>query len=215
MFELASRRGWVVSAGPIVTSAAIGFVTSLGLIVAIGAQNAFVLRQGLRRQYVLPIVVLCALSDAVLISAGIGGMGKVLTERPEITEIARFGGAAFIIGYGLLAARRSLRPRGMVVEAGASRSLSTALLTCLGFTFLNPHVYLDTMVLLGTIGNQHGDDRWWFAAGATLGSVAWFFALGYGAGFLSRFFERPRAWRLLDAAIATIMIALGLSLILS
>jgi L-lysine exporter family protein LysE/ArgO len=196
------------------TSAAIGFVTSLGLIVAIGAQNAFVLRLGLRRQHVLPIVLVCSLSDAALINAGIAGLGAALTANPALMQGARYGGAAFIIGYGLLAARRALHPQSMTFGTDVPVSLSAALLTCLGFTFLNPHVYLDTMVLLGTIGNQHGDDRWWFAAGATLGSVVWFVALGYGAGFLSKFFERPRSWQILDGAISAIMIALGLALVL-
>lgn len=196
------------------TSAFVGFATSLGLIVAIGAQNAFVLRQGLRRQHVLPVVVLCSVSDALLISSGIAGVGVVVTAHPHIADIARLAGAVFVIGYGLIAARRALRPRAMVVENNSAPPLRAALLTCLGFTFLNPHTYLDTVVMLGSIGNQYGDGRWWFALGAVIGSITWFFALGYGAGTLSRHFERPRAWQALDAAIAVIMIGLGVSLVL-
>jgi L-lysine exporter family protein LysE/ArgO len=191
----------------------VGLVTGLSLIVAIGAQNAFVLRQGLRREHVLPVVAVCALADALLIGAGIAGLGALVTAHPAATAATRYGGAAFLFGYGLLAARRAGRPGSLTASEQAPATLPAVLLTCLGFTFLNPHVYLDTVVLLGSLANQHGDGRWLYGLGAALGSVAWFTVLGYGAGRLSRFFARPRSWRLLDAGIAVIMVALAVTLL--
>jgi L-lysine exporter family protein LysE/ArgO len=192
----------------------IGFVTGLSLIVAIGAQNAFVLRQGLRREYVLPVVLICSAADAALIGAGIAGVGALLAAHPVAVDVTRYGGAAFLAGYGLLAARRALRPSAMVASDRASSSLSAVIAACLGFTFLNPHVYLDTVVLLGSLGSQHGaDGRWLFGLGAALGSFAWFFALGYGARRLSRFFARPRSWQILDGVIASVMLLLAAALV--
>lgn len=191
----------------------IGFVTGLSLIVAIGTQNAFVLRQGLLRQHVLPVVLVCSAADALLISAGIAGLGTLITSHPAAVDVARYGGAAFILGYGLLAARRVFLPQVMKASDEAPATLTAVLLTCLGFTFLNPHVYLDTVILLGTLANQHGAGRWWFGAGAMLGSAVWFLALGYGAGRLSRFFAQPRSWRILDGIIVVIMVALAVALL--
>ncbi|HSI92606.1 MAG TPA: LysE/ArgO family amino acid transporter [Jiangellaceae bacterium] len=197
-----------------VPSVFVGFVTSLSLIVAIGAQNAFVLQQGLRREYVLPVVLICAVADAVLISAGVAGVGALLAAYPVAVDVTRYGGAAFLIGYGLLAARRAVWPSGMAASDKVPASLSAVIATCLGFTFLNPHVYLDTVVLLGSLAGQHGDDgRWLFGLGAVLGSFAWFFALGYGAGRLSGFFAQPRSWRILDGLIATVMLLLAAGLL--
>jgi L-lysine exporter family protein LysE/ArgO len=191
------------------TSLLFGFATSLSLIVAIGAQNAFVLRQGLRREHVLPVVLVCAMSDAMLIAAGITGLGAVLTARPEALTVARYGGAAFLLGYGLIAARRAFRSQSMTAACGSPARLTAVLLTCLGFTYLNPHVYLDTVVLLGSLANQQaGDGRWWFGIGAVTASFVWFCGLGYFAGRLSRFFSRPAAWRILDAIIAITMLTL-------
>lgn len=192
----------------------VGFVTGLGLIVAIGAQNAFVLRQGLRREHVLAVVVVCSASDALLITAGVAGLGALVGAHPAAVDVTRYGGAAFLTGYAVLAARRALNPRGMTPSEQAPASLSAVLLTCLGFTFLNPHVYLDTIVLLGSLGAQHGDDRWMFVVGAALASITWFVALGYGARWLSRFFARPRSWQVLDGVIAAIMLALAAMLLL-
>ncbi|HEX6337723.1 MAG TPA: LysE/ArgO family amino acid transporter [Jiangellaceae bacterium] len=191
----------------------VGFATGLTLIVAIGAQNAFVLRQGVRREHVLPIVLVCALADAVLISAGVAGLGALVTAHPVVTEVIRYGGAAFLIGYGLLAVRRASRPGTLVASDQASGTLRAALLTCLGFTFLNPHVYLDTVVLLGSIAN-HYDGPWLFAAGAVTASFTWFFALGYGAKRLSGFFARPCSWQILDGIIAAVMFALAARLLI-
>jgi L-lysine exporter family protein LysE/ArgO len=190
------------------TAAAAGLGTGLSLIVAIGAQNAFVLRQGIRREHVPPIVVICALSDAVLIGLGIGGVGVVASRGPALTAIAWVGGA-FLIGYGLLAARRALRPERLVPSRDTSGPLRAAVLTCLALTWLNPHVYLDTVLLLGSVANSYGAARWGFGAGAACGSVLWFCALGFGARLLDRFFARPRSWRVLDAGIAVTMATLG------
>lgn len=191
----------------------VGFATGLTLIIAIGAQNAFVLRQGIRREHVLPVVLVCSMADAILISAGVAGLGVLVTAHSVVTEVIRYGGAAFLIAYGLLAVRRASRPGTLVASDQASGTLRAALLTCLGFTFLNPHVYLDTVVLLGSIAN-HYDGPWLFAGGAVLASFTWFFALGYGAKRLSRFFARPRSWQILDVLIAVIMFALAARLLI-
>ncbi len=193
-------------------SALLGFAVSLSLIVAIGAQNAFVLRQGIRNEYVLPVVILCAASDLALIIAGVAGVGALVTSHPQLMTIARYGGAAFLIGYGLLAARRAMRPAVMTPSADGPARLSAVLSTCLALTFLNPHVYLDTVVLLGTLANQQGGGRWMFAAGAAVASATWFFGLGFGARRLAGLFATPRTWRVLDGLIAVTMIALGFSL---
>ena len=190
-----------------------GFAAGISLIAAIGAQNAFVLRQGIRNEHVLPVVLLCAASDLVLILAGIAGVGALVTAHPTLTTVARYGGAAFLIGYGLLAARRALKPAAMTpADAGPAR-LTSVLLTCLALTFLNPHVYLDTVVLLGTLANQQGDRRWLFGAGAAAASTVWFFGLGFGGRRLAGLFARPATWRILDWLIAATMVVLGISLL--
>jgi L-lysine exporter family protein LysE/ArgO len=192
-----------------------GMLTGLGLIVAIGAQNAFLLRQGLRRQQVGPLVLFCILADAVLIGMAVLGVGAVVATWPAFLEVARWGGGLFVIGYGLHAAWRALHP-GETLEADGGRSgtLARSLTTMVALTVLNPHVYLD-VVLLGTIANSHGaQGRWWFYAGVVLGSTAWFTALGYGSRRLAPFFARPRSWQLLDAVIAVVMVAIGVGLIL-
>ena len=192
-----------------------GFATSLSLIVAIGAQNAFVLRQGIRNEHVLPVVILCAVSDLVLIIAGVAGVGALVTAHPQLTTIARYGGAAFLLIYGLMAARRAFRPATMTPGDSGPARLSAVLLTCLALTFLNPHVYLDTVVLLGTLASQQGDGRWRFGAGAALASLVWFFGLGFGARRLAGLFAKPVTWRILDGVIAVTMIVLSVSLVLT
>jgi len=198
-----------------VTALLFGFATSLSLIVAIGAQNAFVLRQGIRNEHVLAVVILCAVSDLVLIIAGVAGVGALVTAHPQLTTIARYGGAAFLLMYGLMAARRALRPATMTPGDSGPARLSAVLLTCLALTFLNPHVYLDTVVLLGTLASQQGDGRWRFGAGAALASLVWFFGLGFGARRLAGLFAKPVTWRILDGVIAVIMIVLSVSLVLT
>jgi len=211
-----------------------GLGLGFSLIVAIGAQNLFVLRQGVRREHLLAVVAVCALSDAVLILLGVSGIGLVLQAVPWLIVVVRWAGAAFLVGYGLLAARRALRPSGATLHLDASGSspaplagtttvqtrparttLSATVLTCLALTWLNPHVYLDTIFLLGSVASTHGDGRWAFATGACAASLLWFSALGYGARFLGRWLDTPRAWRLLDGIIAVVMFAIALSLVLS
>jgi L-lysine exporter family protein LysE/ArgO len=195
-------------------SLGLGYVTGLTLIIAIGAQNAFVLRQGIRREYVLLVVLVCATADALLISAGVAGLGALVTAYPVAVDVTRYGGAAFLLTYAAFAARRALRPQAMTSSELTPGTHRAVLLTCLGFTFLNPHVYLDTVVLIGSLANQHtGDARWFYGAGAVLASFTWFFALGYGARSLAGVFERPRAWQVLDGLIAAVMIALALNLL--
>lgn len=191
----------------------LGFAAALGLIVAIGAQNAFVLRQGIRDEHVLPVVILCAASDLVLIIAGVAGVGALVTSHPLVMTIVRYGGAAFLFGYGLLAARRAIRPQVMTPSTDGPAQLSAVLSTCLALTFLNPHVYLDTVVLLGTLANQQGEARWLFAAGAAAASTVWFFGLGFGARRLAGLFATAATWRVLDGLIAVTMVALGISLV--
>ncbi|WP_155371057.1 LysE/ArgO family amino acid transporter [Catellatospora vulcania] len=194
-----------------ITSVLAGFTSSLALIVAIGSQNAFVLRQGLRREHVLPVVVTCATADALLIAAGVGGLGSLVADRPGLLAAIRWGGAAFLLGYAVLAARRALRPGRLDARDGVATPLRATLLTCLAFTFLNPHVYLDTVLLLGGLAVRD-PSRWLFAAGAALASVVWFTALGAGARRLAPVLARPVTWRVLDGVIAVTMalIAAGL-----
>lgn len=202
-----------------------GLGLGFSLIVAIGAQNLFVLRQGLRREHVVPVIIVCALSDAVLVVAGIAGLGVVLESVPWLEVVVRWLGFAFLVGYGLLAAWRAYKPKGGLVTTnrqhdapaistvpGESRR-TTVVLTALALTWLNPHVYLDTVFLLGSIANGHGDQRWLFAAGAVTASVVWFTVLGLGAGRLGRVLSSPRVWRWLDAVIAVVMITIGVLLV--
>jgi L-lysine exporter family protein LysE/ArgO len=193
----------------------LGFIASFTLIAAIGAQNAFVLRQGIRREHVLPVVAMCTVSDILLISAGIAGVGALISAHPSALNIAKFGGALFLIGYGLLAARRAWRPSSLTPSEKAPARLIEVLVTCAALTFLNPHVYLDTVVLLGTLANEHRDERWLFGVGAVTASAVWFVSLGLGARRLAGLFATPVTWRILDGLIAVMMIGLGVSLAVS
>lgn len=197
-----------------------GLGLGLSLIVAIGAQNAFVLRQGIRREHVLVVVAICALSDAALIVVGISGIGVVIEKFPVALVVIRLAGAAFLLVYGVLAARRAFRPAALDAAADpGARSLASVALTTLALTWLNPHVYLDTVLLLGSVANATGGaadgGRWAFGAGAVLASLAWFTALGFGARLLRPLFAKPVAWRVLDGAVAVTMIAIGLKLVFS
>lgn len=198
------------------TAGAAGFGTGLSLIVAIGAQNAFVLRQGIRRQAVLAVVGICALSDAALIVLGVGGVGAVVVKWPGAMTVVGWIGGAFLLGYGALAARRVFRPDGgaLRTEGEAAGSVRRAVLTCLAMTWLNPHVYLDTVFLLGSVAADHGALRWTFGLGAVLASLCWFTALGFGARMLGRFLAKPAAWRVLDGLVAATMIVLGAVLVI-
>jgi L-lysine exporter family protein LysE/ArgO len=186
-----------------------GLGTGLSLIVAIGAQNAFVLRQGIRREHVAAVAAICAASDALLIALGVGGVGTLVKRWPAAVTATAWIGAAFLVCYGLLAARRALRPGVLATDGAAGGSLRAAVLTCLAMTWLNPHVYLDTVLLLGSLATGYGGARWLFGLGAATGSVLWFTGLGFGARLLRGTFARPASWRVLDAAIACTMITLG------
>ena len=204
-----------------------GLGLGFSLIVAIGAQNLFVLRQGLRREHIVPVIIVCAVSDAVLVVIGIAGLGVVLQSIPWLETVVRWLGFAFLVGYGLLAAWRAWKPKGGLVTANEqddapavaaiqSRSKSrrtTVILTALALTWLNPHVYLDTVFLLGSIANGQGGQRWLFAAGAALASAGWCTVRGLGAGRLGGVLSSPRVWRWLDAVIAVVMITLGVLLV--
>jgi L-lysine exporter family protein LysE/ArgO len=230
-----------------------GLGLGLSLIIAIGAQNLFVLRQGLRREHVFAVALICTLSDAALILLGVSGIGLVLHAVPWLVDVVRWAGALFLLVYGLMAAHRAWRPRGEAlrvsdadadadasstlgasartpggaratsdgataapgaVAVAARRTLAPVVLTCLALTWLNPHVYLDTVFLLGSVAATHGQDRWWFALGAAAASALWFFGLAFGARYLGRWLSTPRAWRILDAVIAVVMIALAVNLAL-
>jgi len=190
-----------------------GFALGFSLILAIGAQNAFVLRQGLRREHVLAVVLVCAVSDAVLVATGVAGFGALAEAVPGLERVMRYGGAAFLLVYGARAFLAAWRG-GAVLEAGTGTgSRARAVLTCLALTWFNPHVYLDTVLLLGSISAQY-DDRLSFGAGAVAASFVFFFALGYGARLLAPLFRRPESWRVLDAGVGTVMWAIAAGLLL-
>lgn len=193
---------------------ATGFALGLTLIVAIGAQNAFVLRQGLRREHVGAIVAFCATADALLMAAGIAGLAQLLGHQPMLAQGLTAGGALFLAAYGLRALARA-RHGGTLGAAGGAAPLTrrAALAQTAAFTLLNPHVYLDTVLLVGSVGAQMGEARWWFAAGAAAASVLWFTALGFGARLLAPVFARPRAWQVLDALIGLTMLGIAALLV--
>lgn len=195
-----------------------GFISGAGLIIAIGAQNAFILRQGLLRRHVGLVVSVAAGSDILLIMCGIVGIGVLVKEWSLLMQVLRFGGAAFLGLYGLKAAWRAFRSSDVLVsERNASNgSWRRVLLTCLAFTFLNPHVYLDTVVLLGSLSTHYaGDAHWMFGLGACFASVVWFSVLGYGARFLQPLFASVRAWRVLDGMIAVFMLSMSAVLLIN
>ena len=194
------------------TTALAGLLTGLTLIVAIGAQNAFVLRQGIRREHLLPVVAICIAADATLIALGTGGVGALVSSHPGLVRVVTWVGAAYLVGYGLLALRRATRPTGL--EATAPASSGSVVATTLAITFLHPHVYLDTVLMLGSIANGFEDERWAFAGGAVVGSTVWFTGLALGARALARPLASPRTWRVLDAVIGVTMIGLGVLLAL-
>jgi L-lysine exporter family protein LysE/ArgO len=198
-----------------VGAAVTGFLTGLSLIAAIGAQNAFVLRQGLRREHVGWVVAVCAASDAVLIAAGVAGFGAVAERVPWLAGAALWAGVAFLVAYGLLRLRAAWRG-GVALAAGtgAAVPLGRALASCLLFTWANPHVYLDTLVLIGGLAAQQAPFQAWYAGGAMLASGLFFAALGFGARALAPLFGTPAAWRWLDAAVGVLMLALAARLAL-
>jgi L-lysine exporter family protein LysE/ArgO len=191
-----------------------GFLLGGSLIVAIGAQNAFILRQGLLRQYVFVLCLICALSDALLIAAGVAGLGTLIAQSPTLIRVVTVGGALFLFAYAIFAFRRAVRPEALKAAREGEGGLKAAIAACLAFTFLNPHVYLDTVLLVGSISATHeGTARAAFGTGAACASFVWFFGLGYGARLLQPFFARPAAWRVLDIAIGLVMAAIGIGLL--
>lgn len=193
-----------------------GFAVGLSLIVAIGAQNAFVLKQGLKREHIFWVCVVCALSDSILILLGIFGFAQVIEHYPSIVMIAKYLGAAFLFFYGLQHAISALKAADALEPSdNSAEHLLQVVLVCLALTWLNPHVYLDTVVLIGSISTQYLTGKWWFALGAMLASWSFFFVLGYGAKVLLPWFKKPQAWQVLDALIALTMWGIALSLWMS
>ena len=183
-----------------------GFLTGLSLIIAIGAQNAFVIRQGLMRQHVLLIVAICAISDAALIFLGTGGLGTLIQSRPSLLEFIRWFGVIYLTWFGIRSVRSAFKSQSLNAGEGAAISKSKIAATCLALTFLNPHVYLDTVVLVGSMGAQQpGALQIWFVAGASVASATWFSLLGFGARWLAPWFAHPRAWQVLDGIIGLTM----------
>jgi L-lysine exporter family protein LysE/ArgO len=190
-----------------------GLLTGLSLIVAIGAQNAFVLRQGLIRQFVGPVVAVCAVSDLVLITAGVAGIGAIVQHAPTALTVVRWLGVAFLTAYGLRSLWRARHAGALAATGEEEPRLRGAVLQATALTWLNPHVYLDTVLLVGSISAHHGPNgKWWFAVGACTGSILWFSGLGYGARLLSPVLTRPRAWQVLDVLIGLTMLAIAWSL---
>lgn len=191
-----------------------GFFLGASLIVAIGAQNAFILRQGLLRSHVFILCLICALSDALLIAAGVAGLGTLVAQSPTLIAVVTAGGALFLGSYAIMAFRRALHPGAMQAGTPQALGLKAAVATCLAFTFLNPHVYLDTVVLLGSLSAAYqGVDRLAYGLGAAAASFIWFFGLGYGARLLQPVFEKPASWRVLDVIIGVVMKLLAISLV--
>ena len=189
-----------------------GLLTGLSLIVAIGAQNAYVLRMGLSRHHISLIVAICAASDIMLIILGIAGIGSIIRSEPSALQVLRWVGVVYLSLFALRSFWRALRPEVLLPSEALKPTRRAVVSTTLAFTFLNPHVYLDTVLLLGSIGNQYGHQRWLFAIGASMSSLAWFSGLGYGARFASRLMSRPFTWRALDCVIGVVMLLIALRL---
>jgi len=191
-----------------------GFSVGLSLILAIGAQNAFVLRQGLRNEHLLAVVLVCALSDAILILFGVGGFQQILLLAPWIDPVMRYGGALFLMVYAIRSLLSAIKTQhGLSAAQTSSSSLNKAVLTCLALTWLNPHVYLDTVVLLGTVSTRFAPAEYVFAAGAMTASFVFFFSLGYGATLLRPLFANPKSWRVIELLIALMMATIAIRLI--
>jgi L-lysine exporter family protein LysE/ArgO len=192
-----------------------GFALSFGLILAIGAQNAFILKHGLKQQHVFILCLICAISDAVLIIIGVFGFSLAINILPEVESIARYAGAIFLLVYGARSFYIAFTSNDALKESEVSKtSLAPAVLACLAFTWLNPHVYLDTLFLLGAVSTQYPDEQYQFALGATIASFVFFFSLGYGARLLAPIFNKPNAWKVLEFVIGCIMWLIAISLVI-
>lgn len=193
-----------------------GFTLGLSLILAIGSQNAFVIKQGLKHQHVFLICLVCALSDAILISLGVAGFGKIIQAHPQIESFARYAGAIFLFVYGFLSFKSAFtQSHQLDLNQESTQSALKSILICLAFTWLNPHVYLDTVVLLGSISTQYQPHQMQFAIGAVSASFIFFFSLGYGARLLAPVFQKPKAWKILEFIVGCMMWAIGFSLVFS
>ena len=186
-----------------------GLLAGLSLIIAIGAQNAFVIKQGLTKEHVFLTVAICSAADALLIALGAAGLGGILQSHPTLLEIIRWFGVIYLIWFGIKSARAIFRNESMPTSTGQSPNAKKVATTILGFTFLNPHVYLDTVILLGSISNQFKSDRWFFSFGAMLASLIWFTSIGYGAKAAARFMSKPIFWKILDSIIACVMFSIA------
>jgi L-lysine exporter family protein LysE/ArgO len=186
-----------------------GFLAGLSLIIAIGAQNAFVIRQGLTKKYVLLTVLICACSDALLIALGASGLGALIKSNKDLLEFVRWFGVAYLLWFAFKSAKSAFKQEVLNSAGEASANKRSVVLTVLALTFLNPHVYLDTVVLLGSISNQFGSDKWFFVTGAIIASFLWFTSIGFGAKSASRFMSRPIFWKILDSLIAAIMLSIA------
>jgi L-lysine exporter family protein LysE/ArgO len=186
-----------------------GFLTGLSLIIAIGAQNAFVIRQGLTKKYVLLTVFICAISDALLIALGASGLGALIKSNENVLEFVRWFGVIYLLWFAFKSARSTFKKASLNSAGEASGDIKSVVLTVLALTFLNPHVYLDTVILLGSISNQFGSDKWFFVTGAIIASFLWFTSIGFGAKSASRFMSRPIFWKILDSLIAAIMLSIA------
>lgn len=190
-----------------------GLLTGLSLIIAIGAQNAFVLRQGLSREHIGTVVLICIAGDVLLITAGVAGVGAVVQSHPTVLTVCRWLGAAYLVWFGIRSLLAARRPAALGTGAPAARG--SVAVVALTITFLNPHVYLDTVLMLGNIANQHGTTgRWWFAVGACFGSIIWFTLIGYGARYAARWMSRPATWRVLDVLVGLTMLTVAALLVL-
>lgn len=189
-----------------------GLLTGFSLIIAIGAQNAFVIRQGLRREHILLIVLICAISDAALILVGTGGLGRIIQGNQIALEIIRWFGVAYLTWFGLRSLRSAFKSQSLQVGEVLQARAGDVARSALALTFLNPHVYLDTVILLGSVANQFESDRWFFALGACLASIIWFTTIGFGARSASRFMSKPIFWKILDSIIALVMFSIAITL---
>ncbi len=213
---MAMERFWKTGPRFMMIATSAGFALGLSLILAIGAQNAFVLRQGLRKAHVFAVASVCAGSDTILILAGVAGFGWMVQAAPWLAPAMTWGGALFLLGYGAMSFRRALWATEALTAANTGTgSLRAAVLACLALTWLNPHVYLDTLVLLGSVSTQYEANRWFFAAGAVTSSFVFFFSLAYGARFLAPVFAKPVAWRILDVFVGVVMWGVALKLLLT
>lgn len=189
-----------------------GFFTGLSLIVAIGAQNAFVIKQGLLRSHVTLVVFVCAISDALLIIVGTGGLGRIIQSKPDLLNIIRWFGVIYLTWFGIKSVRAAFRNEALTASDKSAESWKKVLVTVLAMTYLNPHVYLDTVIFVGSLANQFESQRWYFALGACIASGVWFSAIGYGARSAAHLMSKPIFWRILESVIAAIMFTLAITL---